>query len=42
MEFKIEGSDMKKKKVGRMGLNGHVYLPKDWIGKEIIVVLVDQ
>ena len=40
MEFKLEGSDMKKKTVGRQGDNGHIYLPKQWIGKEVVVVLV--
>lgn len=41
MEFKIEGTDMKKKKAHKSGTNGHIYLPKDWIGKEVVVILIE-
>ena len=41
IKFEIEGTNMKRGKVARHGTAGHIYLPKDWIGKEVIVILVE-
>lgn len=34
--------DICKKIVKPTGASGHVYLPKKWINKEVIVLLVDD
>lgn len=39
--IEIEGTNMKKRKVGQQGLNGHIYLPKGWIGKRVVVILTE-
>ena len=38
IEFKIKGSEMKRKKVSNGGKNGVIYVPKDWIGEEVDVI----
>lgn len=42
MEFKVKGSDMKKKTVTKTGDGGHVFVPKTWIGKEAVVILLEE
>ena len=40
MKIEIEAKDMKKKVVKRHSNNvGYVYLPEDWIGKKVCVIL---
>lgn len=41
MKFEIEGENMVKKTVRRGGNSGHIYVPKAWMGKEVVVVLVE-
>ena len=43
MEFKLKGSTMVRKSVGRQGVQGRVLLPKAWIGEEVAIIrLVDK
>lgn len=41
MKFELEGTDMKRTTVAKMSKGAHVYLPKEWIGKEVVVVLIE-
>lgn len=41
MKFELDGNDMRRKTVSKSGGTGHVFVPKDWIGKEVVVVLVE-
>lgn len=37
--YVITGGDFEKKKVKKFGKSGgHIYLPKEWIGCEVLVV----
>ena len=40
MKIEIEGIDTRRKTVSKSGGTGHVFVSKDWIGKEVVVVLV--
>jgi len=42
MEIHVKAKEMLKKKVSRAGTIGRVYVPKEWVGKEILVILEDQ
>lgn len=39
VEFKIKGKQMLTKVPSRHGTGGVIYVPKRWIGKEVIVIL---
>ena len=39
MEFKVEGIESREKIVAEGGTSGRIYLPKSWVGKEVIVIL---
>ena len=39
MKVTIEFEDFLRKEVKEIGASGHAYLPKSWIGKNIIVIL---
>lgn len=43
-ETKIEimGYEMLEKKVNKSGNSGRVYLPVEWIGKKVKIVLVER
>lgn len=43
-ETKIEltGFEMLEKKVNQSGNSGRVYLPIEWIGKKVKVILIEQ
>ena len=41
MQFIVDGSEMIRKKVARSGHTAHLYVPKAWIDKEVVVILVD-
>ena len=41
MKIELEGSDVRKKVVSKTGKIGHVFLPKEWIGKAVMVVLLE-
>ena len=36
----VEGEDMRRSRVSRHGGGGMVYAPKDWIGREVAVILL--
>ena len=40
VKFEIEGIDMVKRKPSPAGSSSKLYLPKDWAGKEVVVILV--
>ena len=42
MEFKVEGIEAREKIVAEGGTSGRVYLPKAWVGKEVIVILKED
>ena len=39
MEFKIEGIDMVRKVPADAGSSSRIYLPKEWAGKNVVVIL---
>ena len=39
VEFKLVGKRMMVKVVTKHGNGGHVCCPKDWIGKEVTIIL---
>ena len=39
MEITINGKELLKKEVKRHKTAGIVYLPKNWVGKKVLVVL---
>lgn len=41
-DFKISGYAMIKKGVGDGGDSGRIYVPKSWIGKQVVIILKDQ
>lgn len=41
MKFEIEGTDMRKKRVNSARTTGRVYVPKEWIGKDVVVILIE-
>lgn len=38
----IAGYEAVKKKVKRSGSSGAIYLPKEWEGKHVIIIRVDE
>lgn len=42
MDITIRGSQIIEKTVKPSGNSGRVYLPKDWIGKRVKVVLLES
>ena len=42
MKLEVEGKEVQKKTVTASGTSGHVYLPKMWIGKKVVVVLLEE
>jgi putative transposon-encoded protein len=41
MEVKLEAYDTREKIVTLSGSSGHVYLPKEWVGKRVKILLID-
>lgn len=41
-EFNIDGYDVQHKKVSKISNSAHVYLPKSWIGKRVVAVLLEE
>lgn len=39
VEFKIKGKQMLMKKPSKHGTGAVIYVPKDWIGKPVAVIL---
>jgi len=42
IEFKIDGIEMVKKTVKLAGDSGRIYLPVRYVGKSVVVVLLDE
>lgn len=42
MEFKVEGIEAREKIVAEGGTSGRVYLPKAWVGKKVIAILIGE
>lgn len=40
-KFEVYGEEMIEKKVKQAGNSGRVYLPPDWIGKNVKIIRVD-
>ena len=40
-EFRIYGEEMIEKRVKTSGKTGRVYLPGDWVGKQVKIVRID-
>ena len=38
----IPVGEVRRKRVKPVGHSGHVVVPKDWIGKEIIIILPEE
>lgn len=41
-KMELMGFEMLEKKVNKSGNSGRVYVPVDWIGKRVKVILVEQ
>ena len=41
VKFEIYGEEMIEKKVKTSGKTGRVYLPGDWVGKQVKIVRID-
>jgi hypothetical protein len=41
IEFRIFGEEMIEKRVKTSGKTGRVYLPGDWVGKQVKIVRID-
>lgn len=39
MKIEIKVEDIEKKKVKRSGNSGRIYVPQEWVGKEIFAIL---
>lgn len=39
--FTISGSEVVQKRVSKSGQSGRIYLPLDWVGKNVAVVRLD-
>ncbi len=39
VEFKVQGKELIRKTVRSQGTGGVVYCRKEWIGKEVVVIL---
>lgn len=42
MEVNVEAKDVIKKRVARAGTIGRVYVPGDWVGRTVIVILPEE
>ncbi|WP_319526327.1 DUF2080 family transposase-associated protein [uncultured Desulfosarcina sp.] len=40
-EFRIFGEEMIEKRVKTSGKTGRIYLPGDWVGKQVKIVRID-
>lgn len=40
-EFRVFGQEMIEKKVKTSGKTGRVYLPGDWVGKQVKIIRID-
>ena len=41
IEFRVKGKDMERGTVKRQGNGCHIYLPKGWKDKQVVVILVE-
>lgn len=41
-KFSVFGVDYLKKTVGEGGTSGRIYVPREWIGKEVVVILKSE
>lgn len=41
MEFKVEGREATEKIVKEGGSSGRIYLPKKWIGRKVVIILLE-
>lgn len=39
VNFEIKGEELIRKKVGKHGTGAVVYVPKQWIGKQVAIIL---
>jgi len=42
LKFTLDGENMLKKTVSKCGNGGVVYVPKDWVGHKIAVILLNE
>lgn len=42
VEFKLSGFEMKTKVAVKIGTGAHILVPKDWMGKRVSVILIDE
>lgn len=42
MEIKLEGYAVTDKLVKRSGNSGGVYVPKEWVGKRVKIILLEE
>jgi putative transposon-encoded protein len=40
-EFRVFGEEMIEKRVKTSGRSGRVYLPGDWVGKQVKIIRID-
>jgi len=40
-EFRVFGEEMLEKRVKTSGKTGRVYLPGDWVGKQVKIIRID-
>jgi len=40
-EFRVFGQEMLEKRVKTSGKTGRVYLPGDWVGKQVKIIRID-
>lgn len=41
-EFNIDGYDVHHKKATKISTSAHVYVPKSWIGKDVVTILLEE
>jgi len=42
MEVKLDAYDVREKIVSSSGNSGHVYVPKEWVGKRVKILLIEK
>lgn len=42
VEFKVMGEEMQSKTPQKHGNGGHIYVPKRWIGRKVILILTNE
>jgi len=42
MKFELEGEDMLKKTVSKGDSSARIFVPKEWEGKEVAVILLEE